>query len=254
MPNRILREGILSSELVASLKWEEEVFYRRLFSIVDDYGRHEASPVLLRSRCYPLQTDFVRVADITRWMAACQKAGLILDYAANGRRYIQIVKFGQQTRTPSKCPPPPPDANICAQLPANDSLVGGVVVGVSEGAGADGGEPPPPARARKKTGPRLMATVIPPPMDALLAYGIRIMLPPEECQRFFDHFESNGWKVSGKTPMRNWQSAMNNWHKNYRAGSFKSSSRSEPLPSEVPDFTDVHTPEEIQQICGEGAE
>jgi hypothetical protein len=57
VPNRILRDGILTSEAVASLDWASEVFYRRLYSIVDDYGRHEAGHQLLRAKCYPLQTD-----------------------------------------------------------------------------------------------------------------------------------------------------------------------------------------------------
>lgn len=33
----------------------------------------------------------------------------------------------------------------------------------------------------------------------------------EEAEKFFNHFESNGWKVGGKTPMKNWQAAANNW-------------------------------------------
>lgn len=28
---------------------------------------------------------------------------------------------------------------------------------------------------------------------------------------FLDHFRSNGWKVSGKTPMVDWQAALRNW-------------------------------------------
>lgn len=28
---------------------------------------------------------------------------------------------------------------------------------------------------------------------------------------FFDHFESNGWKVSGKAPMKDWKAAARNW-------------------------------------------
>ncbi len=39
MPNRIIREGILTSEAVNSLSWEAEVFFRRLLSVVDDFGR-----------------------------------------------------------------------------------------------------------------------------------------------------------------------------------------------------------------------
>lgn len=32
-----------------------------------------------------------------------------------------------------------------------------------------------------------------------------------EATKFFNHFESNGWKVGGKTPMKNWQAAARNW-------------------------------------------
>ncbi len=131
MPNRIIREGILTSEKVAKLGWPEEVFYRRLQSIVDDYGRYEANTLLLRSKCYPLQVDDVRVADITRWMAACQKAGLLLIYAVKDKQYLEITNFEQQRRTPSKWPAPPADADLCNHLLANDCLdVSVSVVGV----------------------------------------------------------------------------------------------------------------------------
>lgn len=121
MPNRIIRDSILSSQAVCSLGWPEEVFYRRLMSIVDDYGRCEALPELLRARCYPLQTDLVRVADISRWMTACQMAGLIVHYELGGKQYLQIQKFGQQMRSQSKCPPPPDI--ICNQMISDAHLV-----------------------------------------------------------------------------------------------------------------------------------
>ena len=34
---------------------------------------------------------------------------------------------------------------------------------------------------------------------------------PAEAAAFFDHFESNGWRVGGKTPMVNWQAAFRGW-------------------------------------------
>lgn len=148
MPNRIIRDAILTSERVASLGWAEEVFYRRLMSIVDDYGRHEASPQLLRARCYPLQTDQVRVADISRWMAACQKSGLILDYAVDGKRYLEIVRFQQQQRSPSKCPAPLASDTSCKQVIANEHL--DVVVVVSEDVGDTA---PARPKARKRATP-----------------------------------------------------------------------------------------------------
>jgi hypothetical protein len=132
VPNRIVREAILSSERVASLGWAEEVFYRRLMSVVDDYGRTEANPQLLRSKCYPLQTDTVRAADISRWMAACQKAGLILGYEVIGKQYLELQNFGQQQRSASKCPPPPAADINCEQVPATAHLVVSVSGVVSE--------------------------------------------------------------------------------------------------------------------------
>ena len=126
VPNRILREAILGSEKMAALNWQEEVFYRRLMSIVDDYGRYEANPQLLRARCYPLQTDAVRAADITRWMAACQKSGLILCYEVSGKRYLELTNFQQQQRSASKYPP-------CNHLLSNEHLGVSVFGVVSEG-------------------------------------------------------------------------------------------------------------------------
>jgi hypothetical protein len=132
VPNRIVREAILTSERVASLGWPEEVFYRRLMSIVDDYGRTEANHQLLRSKCYPLQTDQVRAADIARWMAACQKAGVILCYEVGGKQYLEVLNFGQQQRSASKCPPPPSVDSNCLQPQADAHLVVSVSGVVSE--------------------------------------------------------------------------------------------------------------------------
>lgn len=117
---------------MALLRWPDEVFYRRLMSIVDDYGRTEANPQLLRSRCYPLQTDAVRTADISRWLAACQKAGLILGYVVQGKQYLEVINFGQQQRSPSKWPAPCAPDSKCLQPIADAHVFEGVVVSVDE--------------------------------------------------------------------------------------------------------------------------
>ena len=108
MPTRLLRDGILSSERIARLGWEEEVFYRRLMSVVDDYGRFSATPMLLRASCYPLHLDKVSDADIGKWLQATEKAGLVSVYpAADGKRYLQLQDFRQQVRAKtSKYPAP----------------------------------------------------------------------------------------------------------------------------------------------------
>jgi hypothetical protein len=39
-----------------------------------------------------------------------------------------------------------------------------------------------------------------------------------EAEKFFNHFESNGWKVGGRSPMKNWRAAAQKWILN--TGSF----------------------------------
>jgi hypothetical protein len=34
---------------------------------------------------------------------------------------------------------------------------------------------------------------------------------PQEADPFFDHFTSNGWRVGGETPMKDWRAASRNW-------------------------------------------
>jgi len=99
MPNRILREGILTSARVTKLAWPEEVFYRRLHSVVDDFGRYYADLGLLRAACYPRQLNKVSDSDIGKWLHACEAAGLVSVYPAqDGERYLQVQDFGQQIR------------------------------------------------------------------------------------------------------------------------------------------------------------
>jgi len=49
-----------------------------------------------------------------------------------------------------------------------------------------------------------------PYLSEAIAYGADIGMSSEEVKSWFDHFESNGWKVSGKTPMKDWKAAMRN--------------------------------------------
>jgi uncharacterized phage protein (TIGR02220 family) len=138
MPNRILREGILTSERIAKLSWPAEVFYRRLMSVVDDFGRYHATPMLLRAACYPLGLDRVSDSDVGKWLGETRKAALVGTYQVEGKSYLVLQDFRQQVRaTTSKFPPPPDDAqqmpSTCVadaqQTPAPAHLDGdGVVV------------------------------------------------------------------------------------------------------------------------------
>lgn len=127
MPSRIIREDILTSSRIDELDPPTEVFYRRLLSKCDDHGLYDARPAILRASLYPLRIDRVREADCSRWMAACQKAGLLVLYAHDGRPYLQVLNTRWIKRSDPKYPLPT-DVNNCAQLKTVAPVVVDVVV------------------------------------------------------------------------------------------------------------------------------
>ena len=96
----------MTSPRVNKLNANEELFYRRLMSVVDDYGRYYAHETLLRAACYPFQLDRVKEDSISKHLAACVDARLIFPYTVNGTAYLQLLDFRQQTRSDSKFPAP----------------------------------------------------------------------------------------------------------------------------------------------------
>lgn len=130
MPNRILRDWT-DSQNVDSISFEAEVFFVRLIMKVDDYGRFYGDPKMLKSYLFPLK-DGVRRTDISRWIAECETAGLILSYQNGQKSFLEIQKFNQRLRAEkSKFPPPSPlDGHMPVNRRADDgqltALVGDV--------------------------------------------------------------------------------------------------------------------------------
>jgi hypothetical protein len=99
VPNRILRDGILRSERVAKLSPTAELFYRRLMSVVDDFGRYYANESLLLSDCYPIRPEWADIEMISRCLGECSTNGLISTYEVSGTRFLEILNFGQRIRS-----------------------------------------------------------------------------------------------------------------------------------------------------------
>ena len=49
-----------------------------------------------------------------------------------------------------------------------------------------------------------------PTRDEVHEYAKEIGMSRDDADGWFDHFESNGWKVSGKTAMKDWRAALRN--------------------------------------------
>lgn len=117
MPNRMLRDWT-GSEKINILSVHAERFFIRLIMKVDDYGCFWADTRLLKANLFPLLLDAIREADMLRWMAECQKAGLIVLYERAGKKYVQIVDFRQRLdRAKSKFPLPEGSFTTVNDLP-----------------------------------------------------------------------------------------------------------------------------------------
>ena len=86
MPSRILREGINTSPKVNALSPMAELFYRRLMTVADDYGRFYANPATLRGACWPTCPDKVTEAQISGWLSECLATAnqLLIKYSSGG--------------------------------------------------------------------------------------------------------------------------------------------------------------------------
>ncbi len=114
MPSRYLRDGILTSRAVDALSFGAEVLYRRLMSVVDDYGRYWAETPAVAAACFPLRSALpdpedpacktVTPAEIRGWLAELERE-LIVIYEVDGRKYLEIKKFDQRVQGKSKFPP-----------------------------------------------------------------------------------------------------------------------------------------------------
>ena len=231
MPNRIIREGILTSPKLAKLGWAEEVFYRRLLSVVDDFGRYYADAGMLRAACYPRQLNKVSDSDVGKWLSACAVAALVRVYPAeDGERYLEVVKFDQQVRAKkSKFPDMRSECLADAtQTLANAHLDVCVSVGVSEDVDEreQGASPPAPQagkRPKSDLGSRLPADWSLPADWRAWAVAERPDIDPgREAESFADYWHG----VAGaKGRKADWQATWRNWIRNARGQGARGSPR-----------------------------
>jgi hypothetical protein len=196
MPTRIIREGILTSEKVNLLTERAELFYRKLMSVVDDYGRYFAHPSLIRAACYALRLKSVSEADVKRMISECETAGLLKIYG--GGKHLFITNFKQQTRSPSKFPEPS-ENELLIKCKSNDEQPLMPMRSESE----PKSETYPKAEAEsfsKKT----------PSLDEVRLSCQKTGLTDSDAEWFWNKSEGNGWTNGGKK-MVSWPHVIAAW-------------------------------------------
>lgn len=119
MPNRLLREGITTSEKIDALSGEAELFYYRLLVHVDDFGRIDARPAVLIAKTYPLRVDRVKPKHVEEWLAEFEAANLVVIYENDGKRFLEMTNFDPPRAQKSKCAGPKDKGSILIHLRAD---------------------------------------------------------------------------------------------------------------------------------------
>ena len=78
----------------------------------------------------------------------------------------------------------------------------------------NGEKVPPKSKTDKRN---LRAIVSPPDIVAVQNYFLELKSSEIEAEKFYNYFQSNGWKVGGKAPMQDWQASARNWLLNAQA-------------------------------------
>jgi len=165
MPNRMIKESIHESEKLNSLSDFNFRLWVYLLTFVDDYGRGDARPKIIKGNCFPLR-DRVTVNDIDAGLHALADTGCISLYEVGGKPYLYFPSWGEHQRIQTKrsrYPEPPGYSTANGDLPCV-TVDHGESLPEVEGEAEAEQEPeretvaPPPARARARESAEITLT------------------------------------------------------------------------------------------------
>ena len=103
MPQRFLRPGITTSAKFNALDWQAQSLFVRLITLVDDYGRFEAHPMILKSLAFPFNPEI----SCEQMFSLCEQLisnDLATFYEKDGKRFVQLSKWQEKARSHSRFP------------------------------------------------------------------------------------------------------------------------------------------------------
>ena len=225
MPQRFLRPGIRNSDRWNRCDERAQGLFVRLLTIVDDYGRYDGRPAVLLGDCYSVwnANNPKCQHDVSTVTALCEQLannGLVHFYnTPDGKCFLQIAQWIERPRVKSKWPEP-----VSTMLAPCCHSAGTVLSPCPPSSPSPSPSPSPlvvdkiiPLIESETTTHPKTQKFTKPTIDELKLAMAKAGCPESEADTFYNHFESNGWKVGGKAPMRSWQSAVATWAIRYRS-------------------------------------
>ena len=213
MPNRIIKESICSSEKISSLTDFEFRLWVGLLTQVDDAGRGDARPAIIKGHVFPLR-ERVSIKDIDAAIHGLAAKGCVTLYEVGGRPYFWFPTWKEHQRI-RDCKPkyPGPDENgailhsaaDCGELPQ---------VAADCGLNTIQYNPNPNTNPIQRDSADKPRRFLPPSVDDVRNYCIEksYHVDPEAFVAFY---ESKGWMI-GKNKMTDWKRAVVTWETRWR--------------------------------------
>ena len=92
MPARVVRHEINASRSLSHVSLEADLTFRALIVAVDDYGRMDADPLILKSALFP-RREAVSPKKVRGWIEELAKEGCLTFYRVNGAEYLAMTSW-----------------------------------------------------------------------------------------------------------------------------------------------------------------
>lgn len=106
MPDRIIRDELLTSERYWSVGIDAQRLFVHLLLSADALGRFSGKNYTIRAACYPGHAPDAKL--IEKFLTDLHDADLIRIYEVNGERYVFIPRYRQRLRAKDSYLPAPP--------------------------------------------------------------------------------------------------------------------------------------------------
>lgn len=206
MPNRIIKESIRTSETVSSLSDFEFRLWIGLIVSVDDAGRGDARPAIIKGLVFPLR-DRVTVRDIDAALHGLAAKGCVSLYEVDGKPYFWFPSWAEHQRI-RDCKPKYPEPPAADNLPQPAATCGNL----PQPAATCGYNPNPNPNTNTNPNPNPKGSVTrfaPPTHDEAEAYYAEIN-GNFGLETWLSFYEQNGWMV-GNRKMKDWKASMRYW-------------------------------------------
>jgi hypothetical protein len=213
MPQRFLRPGLRTSERFNSVSRDAQILYISILTVVDDYGRYDGRPSVLHGDAFSVwnEKNPDHAVNPQRTAALCSElktSGLVWFYEVNGKKCLQMLQWEERIREGSKERWPKPNES---EIPQEFAALCRVPLPPPPSP-----PPSPPPKTNGADKPPVRVQFLKPSLEEVKLCAAKKGLPVTEAEKFFNYYESNGWRV-GKNPMKSWPHAVANWAKNVEA-------------------------------------